>query len=104
MCCVFEDLLVAFNLTEEHPITVKSTIFADNNSAISTATIPKMTPCTKHIAVKYHFVKSMFGQCHHNSHPFNLEKVDTTLQKADIFTKGLTEVIFLHLRKLLCNY
>ena len=100
----FEDLLVAFNLTEKHPITVKSTIFEDNNCTISTATTPKMTPCTKHIAVKYHFLKSMFGQHHHNNHPFHLEKVDTTLQKTDIFTKGLTEVVFLCLKKLLCNY
>ena len=104
MCHAFEDLLHAFNLTEEYPVTVKSTIFEDNNGAISTAKTPKMSPHTKHIAVKYHFVKTMFGQCHHNEHPFNLEKIDTTLQKADIFTKGLPEVVFLHICKLLCHY
>jgi hypothetical protein len=36
---------------------VKSTIFEDNNGAISTATAVRMTPHTKHIAMKYHFFK-----------------------------------------------
>ena len=38
----FEDMIVAFDLTKEYPITVKSTIFEDNNGAISTATTTKM--------------------------------------------------------------
>ena len=46
----------------------------------------------------------MFGQRRHNEHQLNLEKIDTTLQKADIFTKGLPEVVFLRIRKLLCHY
>jgi hypothetical protein len=37
---------------------IKSTVFEDNNGDISTATAVKMTPRTKHIAVKYHFFKS----------------------------------------------
>ena len=56
----FEELKRAFNLEETYPPTVKSKIFEDNNGAIATATTPKMTPRTKHIGVKYHFVKSYF--------------------------------------------
>jgi hypothetical protein len=100
----FEDMIKAFNLEKTHPVTVKSQIFEDNNGAISTASTPKMTPRTKHIAVKYHFVKQYFGKRRLNDHPFELLKIDTLLQKADIFTKGLNEVSFLRIRKLLCCY
>jgi hypothetical protein len=101
----FEDMIKFFGLLEEHPITVKSTIFEDNNGAISIATTPKMSVRTKHIGVKYHFVKDMFGKKRNpDHHPFALKKIDTTLQKADIFTKGLNEEAFLRIRKLLCGY
>ena len=92
----FEDMLKALELTTEYPIVVKSVIFEDNNGAISTATTPKMSPRTKHIAVKYHFVKNLFGKKKHpDHHPFDLQKIDTELQKADVLTKGLTEFSFL---------
>jgi len=101
----FEEMVNAFDLKPTEPVTIKSKIFEDNNGAISTATTPKMTPRTKHIAVKYHFVKKYFAKkkCDYD-HPFDLQKIDTLLQKADIFTKGLNDVGFLHIRKLLCNY
>ena len=101
---LYDELMVTFNeSTTKSIVTLKSTIFEDNNGAISTATSPKLTPRTKHIAVKYHFVKQFFGKQRHD-HPFELKKIDTTEQKADIFTKGLTTEVFLRLRKLLCNY
>ena len=100
----FEDMIKAFNLTTEFPITVKSTIFEDNNGAISTETSPKMTPRTKHIAVKYHFVKQYFGVKKTDEHPFELKKIESENQKADIFTKGLNADTFLRIRKLLCNF
>ena len=99
----FDDMLVAFGLDTDHPPTVKSTIFEDNNGAISTARTPKMTPRTKHIAVKYHFVKTLFSRPDPET-VFSLVKIDTLIQKADIFTKGLTADGFLRLRRLLCNY
>ena len=95
----------AFDLRQTEPVTIKSKIFEDNNGAISTATTPKMTPRAKHIAVKYHFVKKYFAKkkCDYD-HPFDLQKIDTLLQKANIFTKGLNDFSFLCIRKLLCNY
>ena len=81
-----------------------SQIFEDNNGAIATATAPKMSPRTKHIAVKYHFVKQYFNKACDFLHPFLLKKINTEDQKADIFTKGLKAETFLTIRKLLCHY
>ena len=104
MCHFLEEMLKSLNLKELSSVSIKSQIFEDNNGAISTAKLPKMTPRTKHIGVKYHFVKDFFARRKHPGHPYVLVKIDTTEQKADIFTKGLGEVTFLTLRKLLCNY
>jgi hypothetical protein len=79
---------------------VKSTVFEDNNGAIATATAVKMTPRTKHIAVKYHFFKSHVN----DGNGITLAKIDTNLQKADIFTKGLASQKFAEIRKLLCGW
>ena len=77
-------MLVAFDLTSEHPPTVKSTIFEDNNGALATACTPKMSRHTKYIAVKYHFVKSLFGKTSSVESVSALAKIDTLFQKADI--------------------
>ena len=63
-----------------------------------------MAPHAKHIAVKYHFVKQLFNPNKREESPFNLVKIATLEQKADIFTKGLGAEAFLRIRKLLCNY
>lgn len=77
---------------------LKSTVWEDNNGAISTVLSPKMTPRTKHIAVKYHFSRSHIGP----DKGIDIEKIDTDLQKADILTKGFTMDSFEQKRKLLC--
>ena len=100
----FDDLLKAFSLEQSCPVAEKLKIFEANNGAISTATTPKMTPHTKHIAVKYHFVNNYSAHRKIGDHPFELLKIDTLDQKADIFTKGLNDMEFSHIRKLLCHY
>ena len=104
MCRLLDFFKGSFNLSEGDSVIVKSKIFEDNNGAISMASTPQMTPCTKHIAVKYHFVKRYFGDNKFPDHPFFLEKIDTKEQKADIFTKGLPADTFQYLCSLLCNY
>ena len=104
MCRLLDSFLSAFNLSEGANVPIKSTIFEDNNGAISVATAPQMTPRTKHIAIKYHFVKQYFGKNRLKDHPFVLEKIDTKIQKADIFTKGLSADSFKSIRKLLCGH
>jgi hypothetical protein len=94
------EIVVAMKLPGITNSTIKSTVFEDNNGAIATATSVKMTPRTKHIAVKYHFFKS-----HVNAGTgISLSKINTDLQKADIFTKGLSPRKFGDIRKLLCGW
>jgi hypothetical protein len=64
------------------------------------AVAPKMTPCTKHIGVKYHFFKSMIGE----QKGIFIRRIDSSQQKADIFTKGLTQDTFESICKLLMGW
>jgi hypothetical protein len=88
------------NLPGAKSTVIQSTVFEDNNGAISTATAVKLSPRTKHIAVKYHFFKSHIN----GDSGISLSKIDTNLQKADIFTKGLAPQKFADIRKLLCGW
>ena len=90
----FVEMLNYFKLNDEYNTAVKNKIFEDNNGCISTATAPKLSSRTKHICIKYHFVRNFVGPNRLANHPFILEKIDTKLQKTDIFTKGLTKNIF----------
>ena len=72
-----------------------STIYEENNGAIVVTTIPRMTPTSKHIAVKYHWFRQHVGK------EFLIRKIESENQKADIFTKGLQGQIFVRIRKLL---
>ena len=76
----------------------KSTVFEDNQGALTVVQSPRMTPTSKFIAVKYHWF------CEHVGKAFNIQKIDSDLQKADIFTKGLQGDKFLCCRKLLCGW
>ena len=80
------------------PAMVHSTIFEDNNGALALAKSPKLTPRTKHIAIKYHWFKSLIGE------QFKITAINTEAQKADIFTKGLDSEAFTRVRKLLCGW
>ena len=75
-------------------------MFEDNNGAIATANAVKMTPPTKHIAVKYHFFKSRIGE----ESKIELVNIDTNLQKTDIFTKGLDPKNFMTIRRLMAEW
>ena len=74
-----------------------STIHEDNNGVIVVATIPRMNPTSKHIAVKYHWFRQHVGK------EFLIRKIESENQKADIFTKGLQSEIFVRNSKLICG-
>jgi hypothetical protein len=57
--------------------------------------MPKMTPCTKHIAVAYHW----FREYVLISGVLQIVKVDAAANLADIFTKGLVADKFTAIRK-----
>jgi histone deacetylase 1/2 len=76
---------------------VRSTIFEDNQGTLSLVNVPKMSPRNKYLALKYHFFRSHIGE----DKGIVAKYIKTTEQHADIFTKGLPEQQFRHLRKLL---
>ena len=78
--------------------TLKSTVFEDNNGALGLATSPKLTPRTKHIAVKYHFFRSHISEKEGDNKHVTIKRVDTKEQITDIFTKGLNADSFAYIR------
>jgi hypothetical protein len=76
-----------------------SSVFEDNNGALQLARAPRITPRTKHYAIKYHFFRENV-----KAGDIKLFKVESCNQKADIFTKGLVLVIFETIRKLLIGW
>ena len=67
----------------------QSTVFEDNQACLKFASLPKMSPRTKHIAIPYHFFRSKVTNLE-----IKVTGVATHDQLADQFTKGLTQVMF----------
>jgi hypothetical protein len=100
MRTLLQEVGTALKLQFATPAIVHSTVFEDNNGALSLATSPRITPRTKHIAVKYHHFRDSVGK----DKQIDIVKIDTSIQKADIFTKGLPAEKFQGLRKLLMGW
>ena len=81
-----EDLLVKY----EDPIVMH----CDNTSAINISKNPVMQFKTKHIPIKYHFIREQVSQ-----KVVKLEYIDTKEQIADIFIKLLPKESFAYLRQ-----
>ena len=73
----------------DEPISIK----CDNTSAISISKNPVLHSKTKHIPIKYHFLREQVAQ-----KVVKLEYVATKEQTTDIFTKPLTREPFEYLR------
>ncbi|MCO5609880.1 hypothetical protein L7F22_064113 [Adiantum nelumboides] len=71
-------------------------LHCDSQSAIQLARNPVYHSKTKHVDVKYHFIKEML-----EDNRIQLVKVHTTENPADLLTKGLLTASFAHCRKLL---
>lgn len=69
-------------------------VFDDNTGSLKLAQSPKMTPRTKHISVKYHWLRYHIGEYK----GIVLHKIESESQNADIFTKGLTLEVFTRIR------
>ena len=82
------------------PSIMRSKVFEDNNGALQLAQSPKISPRTKHIAVKYHFFREKIGE----DKGVVIEKVESINQLADMFTKGLPAQIYEPLRKKLMGW
>ncbi|MCO5578860.1 hypothetical protein L7F22_032707 [Adiantum nelumboides] len=77
-------------IKEETPM-----LHCDTLSAIQLAHNPVYHSKTKHVDVKYHFIKEMV-----DDKQIQLAKVHTTDNPADLLTKGLPGESFAHCRKL----
>jgi hypothetical protein len=100
MCELFQEIGTALKLKCALPTILHSTVFEDYNGALSLATSPKISPRTQHIAVKYHHFRSKIGV----EKGIVIQRIDTTNQKADIFTKGPGATQFAHIRKLIMGW
>jgi hypothetical protein len=76
-------------------------VYEDNEGAMKLATGPltKITPQSKHFAVKYHWFREKLEE-----YLIEILPVRSNLQKADIFTKGLTGQEFRPKRKMLMGW
>ncbi|GFH58525.1 hypothetical protein CTEN210_15001 [Chaetoceros tenuissimus] len=90
---MFNELRQFLNILPLTP-QVKCTLFEDNVGAETLAKSPKMTPRTKHIAIKYHHFREAVSRG-----ILKIERVDTKEQLADIFTKATTTQTFEYLRR-----
>jgi hypothetical protein len=100
MRSLFQEVGTVLNLKCATPTILHSTVFEDNNGALALATSPKITPRTKHIAVKYHHFRSKIGP----DKGIIIQRIDTNKQKADIFTKGLGAQQFAYIRALVMGW
>ena len=76
-----------------------STIFEDNNGALVLEGSPKMSPSSKHIAIKYHFFcKAILQDLAH------VTPIQSAEQLADIISNGLPTETFTYLCKKLMGW
>jgi len=91
---------VGCGIDEKCLTTFKTTIWEDNNGALTLANLDpgQQTPRSKFYDVKVHWFRS------HLSDLVTVCKIDTAIQLADMFTKPLSRDVFERLRKRLCGW
>jgi hypothetical protein len=96
-------LSAAVGLSVEFTANLHGKIFEDNVGALTLGRLEpgRMTPRSKHYAIKYHWFRSRVFD---PANRITLVKIDSANQLGDIFTKGLTQASFVHLRRLLMGW
>ncbi|GKA12235.1 hypothetical protein Tco_0691781 [Tanacetum coccineum] len=98
VCQILGGKLVCWSAKKQSSVAMSSAeaeyvpIFFDNTSAIAISNNPVLHSRTKHIDIRYHFIKD-----HILKGDIELHFVPTNLQLADIFTKPLAEPSFTRL-------
>jgi hypothetical protein len=89
-------------MDDNHVASFRTTVWEDNAGALQLANMEpgRITPQSKHYAIKYH---SWF-RSHLKLQNIEIHKIDSSHQRADILTKGLTKDKFKSIRKLLCGW
>jgi hypothetical protein len=83
--------------TRAQALEFETTVYKDNAAALSLANKQQVTNRTKHWCVKFHF---FWHHVNDESNNLKVVKVETTKQKADYLTKGLSKDLFENCRKL----
>jgi hypothetical protein len=98
---LLETLIQGVGVASKKEISFNTMVWEDNAGALVLANLEpgRMTPRSKHYAVKYHWFRS-----HLKPNSIKIYKIDTTQQKADILTKGLRTEKFWQIRQLLCGW
>jgi hypothetical protein len=95
------ELCLALDVPLRREVDLHVKIHEDNSGALTLSNLEprRMTPRSKHYAVKYHWFREHIG-------PRNIKiiKIPTESQLGDLFTKGLCRVKFERLRKKLMGW
>jgi hypothetical protein len=88
------DIRSKFDLAHGSKISTISTVFEDNRAAkiLATTDPPRLTPRSKHIALRYHWFRSHIGI--KNGSGIQILDVASKLNKADFLTKALAKDAF----------
>jgi hypothetical protein len=88
-------------LESDNPMTFKMTVWEDNNSALTLARMEpgRVTPRSKFYAIKMHWFR---GKLKPNN--IVIMKIESSEQRADIFTKGLQVIKFVANCGSLCGW
>ena len=81
-----------------YPQTKPTIIYEDNSACIAYSKNPTSHDHTKHISTRYHWLREKYYEG-----VLLLQKIDTSKNIADIFTKALPEKQFVYLRDILLN-
>jgi len=101
--CTLNKVIASLKQNEnETPITFKISVWEDNVGALTLANLERgrLTPQSKHYTVKTHW----WFRSHLKPNSILVKKIESTSQKADIFTKGLTKASYESIRKQLCGW
>lgn len=95
-----QSLCHAFSITQTERSQI-SIVWEDNRAAkiLASNDPPRMTPRSKHIAIKYHWFRS-----HLSPNSIEIRYIQTSKQKADILTKPLQKQKFQTARELLMGW
>jgi hypothetical protein len=101
VCAATQESTYLRQLLEEfgYPQVSATKIFEDNQGCIALARNPVLHKRTKHIEIRYHFIRERI-----ESKQVQLEYVPTQKQLADIMTKALPKPQFETLRSMVMGY
>ena len=97
---LIQEVSTQLNMGLLYPAIMHSTLFEDNNGALSFSKSPSKTQMTRHIDVKYHLSREHVGE----GKGVMIQRLESKDERANIFTKELPEETFQYIRNLLAGW